>query len=418
MGSQIEIAAADGSRFDAYCALPRAGSGPAIVLLQEIFGVNAHIRAMADLWAEEGYVVLAPDLFRQIAPRIELGYTEADVQQAFAHLQRLDIGLAVSDIAATVAHARGMEAVTPGADGQRRVGALGFCLGGRLAFLAAARAGVDCAVSYYGVGIEALLDQVPSITCPLVLHFGAQDKYTPPEVIAPIRAAFATRSDVEIYVYGEAGHGFNRPGAHFHKPSAMMAHTRSLALFRRVMGPHYDLSALWDKHCEYEFATRNVDDTMATMVAEPYVNHIPTMTGGYGHAQLRRFYANHFIFSNPADTKLVPVSRTVGVDRVVDEMLFCFTHDREIDWMLPGIAPTGRYVEVPLIAIVNFRGDRLYNEHIYWDQASVLAQIGLLDPARTPAVAGIETARKLIDPSLPSNTLMRRWASSEGASGG
>lgn len=174
-----------------------------------------------------------------------------------------------------------------------------------------------------------------------------------------------------------------------------------------------DLSALWDRHCLCEFGTRDVDATMATMVAEPYVNHIPTMTGGVGHNELKRFYTHHFVNSNPEDTKLVPISRTVGKDRVVDEMLFCFTHTREIDWMLPGVPPTGKYVEVPLVAIVCFRGDKLYNEHIYWDQASVLVQIGKLDPASLP-VAGIDSARKLVDKTLPSNTLMAAWPNSDG----
>ena len=190
-----------------------------------------------------------------------------------------------------------------------------------------------------------------------------------------------------------------------------MAHTRSIALFRRVLGPLYNLSELWDKHCEYEFATRDVDATMATMVAEPYVNHIPTMTGGVGYRDLHRFYKNHFIPKTPRDTKLVPISRTVGADRVVDEMLFSFTHDIEIDWMLPGVAPTGKHVEVPLVAIVCFRGDKLYHEHIYWDQASVLMQIGLLDAAGLP-VAGAATAHKVLDETKPSNTLMKRWAES------
>ena len=152
---------------------------------------------------------------------------------------------------------------------------------------------------------------------------------------------------------------------------------------------------------------------MKTMVASPYVNHIPTMTGGVGHDALARFYRNHFIPKTPKDTRLVPISRTVGADRVVDEMLFCFTHDMVMDWMLPGILPTGKYVEIPLVAIVNFRGPKLYHEHIYWDQASVLVQIGKLDPAGLP-VAGVETARKLVDETLPSNTLMAAWASSEG----
>ena len=175
----------------------------------------------------------------------------------------------------------------------------------------------------------------------------------------------------------------------------------------------HDLVTLWEAHCGYEFVTRDVDATMATMVDQPYVNHIPTMTGGVGHDNLYRFYKHHFIPTTPADTKLVPISRTIGADRIVDEMLFCFTHDNEIDWMLPGVAPTGKYVEIPLVAIVRFRGDKLYNEHIYWDQASVLVQIGLLDAKLLPT-AGIETARKLLDETLPSNTLMKRWAESEG----
>src|ERR687890_195852 len=131
----------------------------------------------------------------------------------------------------------------------------------------------------------------------------------------------------------------------------------------------HDLAALWDEHCRYEFETRDVDATMATMA------------GGVGHDQLKRFYKSHFIGANPDDTRLIPISRTVGANSVVDEMIFCFTHTREIDWMLPGILPTGRSVEIPLVAIVQFRDGKLVCEHIYWDQASVLVQIGQLDPA-------------------------------------
>jgi carboxymethylenebutenolidase len=174
-----------------------------------------------------------------------------------------------------------------------------------------------------------------------------------------------------------------------------------------------DLAALWEAHCRYEFETRDVDATMATMVAAPYVNHVPTMTGGVGHDALKRFYKYHFIGGNPPDTALVPVSRTIGVDQIVDEMIFSFTHTSEVDWMLPGIAPTGRKVEVPLVAIVKFVGDKVAHEHIYWDQASVLVQVGLLEPAGLP-VAGAETARKVVDKSLPSNRLMARWPGSAG----
>jgi carboxymethylenebutenolidase len=132
-----------------------------------------------------------------------------------------------------------------------------------------------------------------------------------------------------------------------------------------------------------------------------------------GHDHLKRFYKYHFVNSNPPDTKLIPVSRTIGADRVVDEMVFCFTHTCEVDWMLPGVEPTGKYVEIPVVAIVCFRGDKLYHEHIYWDQASVLVQIGKLEPDGLP-VAGAEVTQKLLDESLPSNELMSRWVSSEG----
>jgi carboxymethylenebutenolidase len=164
---------------------------------------------------------------------------------------------------------------------------------------------------------------------------------------------------------------------------------------------------LWEAHIRHEFQTRNTEDTLATMVEDAYVNHVPVMTGGVGREALREFYAQHFIPHMPPDTEIVPVSRTVGRDRLVDEMVFKFTHTIEMDWMLPGIPPTGRRVEVPLVVIVHFRHDRLAHEHIYWDQASVLVQLGLLDPASLP-VAGAETARKVLDPALPSNELMRR----------
>jgi carboxymethylenebutenolidase len=405
-GRYINVAAKDGGSFKAYLATPAKGSGPGIVLLQEIFGINAYIRDVADYYAEEGYVVLAPDLFWRIKPGIELGFTDADRQQAFAYREKFDVEKSVEDIGATVAALKGLPEM------KGKVGAIGFCLGGLLAYLSAARLGVDCAVSYYGVGIEQVLNEATNIKCPMVLHIAEKDKWTPPEVVNAIKGAFEGRSEVEIYVYPGVDHAFARKGgSNFDKPASMMAHSRSVALFRKVLGPVFNLSALWDMHAYYEFATRDVDATMATMVAQPYVNHVPTMTGGVGYKELHRFYQHHFVHSNPADTRLIPISRTIGADRVVDEMIFCFTHDREIDWMLPGVKPTGKYVEVPLVAIINFRGDKLYHEHIYWDQASVLVQIGLLDPKLVPAAGG-ETAKKVVDETLPSNTLMKRWAES------
>jgi carboxymethylenebutenolidase len=408
-GQWVQVTAADGGKFKAYLAVPASGKGPGIVLCQEIFGINAYVQEVADYYAEEGYVVMAPDLFWRIEPDVDLGYSEEDWKKAFDYFQKFNVDKGVEDITATVKALR----ARPECAG--KVGALGFCLGGKLAYLAAARSNVDVAVGYYGVGIEAHIGEAKNIKCPMVLHFAAEDKYAPVEVIEKqIKPAFAGRHEVEIYVYPGVDHAFARTaGMHYNKPAALMAHQRSIAIFKSVMGPHYDFSFLWDKHCEYEFATRDVDATMKTMVSRPYVNHIPTMTGGVGHDHLKRFYKYHFIPKTPKDTSLIPISRTIGATQVVDELLFCFTHDMEIDWMLPGIPPTGKRVEIPLVAIVKFRGDKLYHEHIYWDQASVLVQIGALDPKGLP-VAGMETAKKLLDENLPSNTLMKKWKESEG----
>jgi len=167
------------------------------------------------------------------------------------------------------------------------------------------------------------------------------------------------------------------------------------------------LSRLWEDHVRHEFATHNTEDTLDTMVTDAYVNHIPVLTGGIGREQLREFYSKRFIPQMPPDTEMTPISRTIGTDQLVDEMIFKFTHTIRMDWMLPGLAPTGKRVEVPLVAIVRFRDGKLAHEHIYWDQASVLVQLGLLDSTKLP-VAGVESARKALDPTLPSNTLMQR----------
>jgi len=169
------------------------------------------------------------------------------------------------------------------------------------------------------------------------------------------------------------------------------------------------LKQLWEEHVKFEFATRDTEQTLATMNSDAYVNHIPVMTGGVGHEQLREFYSKYFIPQMPPDTELTPISRTIGEDQLVDEMVFKFTHTIAMDWMLPGIAPTGKRVEIPLVAIVKFRNGKLSHEHIYWDQASVLVQIGLLNPAKLP-VAGIETAQKALHPELPTNALIQRSA--------
>lgn len=171
------------------------------------------------------------------------------------------------------------------------------------------------------------------------------------------------------------------------------------------------LKEVWEEHMKSEFATKSVDDTMATMVEGGHVNHVPTMTGGRGLKEIRDFYGRFFIPQMPPDTKTTPISRTIGDTQIVDEMIFEFTHTVPMDWMLPGIAPTGKRVEVALVAIIGFRNGKVSHEHIYWDQASMLVQLGLLDDRRLP-VAGSESAAKVREPGRPSNTLIQRSARS------
>jgi carboxymethylenebutenolidase len=181
--------------------------------------------------------------------------------------------------------------------------------------------------------------------------------------------------------------------------------------------PGADLAAVLDAHLAGEFEQRDVEATMRTMSARPYLDHVPVMTGGYGREEVERFYREHFIPQWPPDTEVQVVSRTVGARQVVDELIVAFTHDREMDVYLPGVAPTGRRVRLPHVVVVAFEDGKVAHEHIYWDQASLLVQVGLLDPSGLP-VTGAEQADRLLDPSLPANTLMPRWApGAPGASG-
>lgn len=407
-GQYVSVPVLSGGHFQAYLATSVDGRGPGVVLCQEIFGVNQAMREVADLLAEEGYTVLVPDLYWRQEPGVELGYTEADFGRAYELYQGFDEALGIDDIRASLNALETLPQCKPG-----DLGVVGYCLGGKLAYLAACRLPeVACAVGYYGVGIENALSEAEGLQGRLVLHMAEQDQFCPAEARSAIQKVLHDKPGVELYVYPGVDHAFARPnGHHYHKPSALLAHERTVAALRRVLGPDYNLSDLWDEHVRHEFDTRDVPATMATMVAEPYVNHIPTMTGGVGAKELSRFYQHHFVHGNPKDMALTPLSRTVGASQIVDEFIMSFTHDSEIDWMLPGVAPTGRHVEIPMLGVVKFRGPKLYHEHIYWDQASVLVQIGLLDPTGLP-VAGVVTAQKLLDESLPSNTLMPSWASS------
>jgi len=371
----ISIAAGGGSGARAYLAIPEGGHGPGLVLLDD-----ALRRDVADLYAEEGYAVLHPE--------------------------RLDPTSRDDDAAAVVAALRARRECTG------KLGVLGFGRGGTIACRMAAGGGVDAAIIYGGGALAEAPALAARLGCPLVLHLAAADPAAAPAAIDQARAAFAGRPEMSVHIYPGTAAGFEQKGGpYYDRAAAGLAHSRSIALLRRAIGPYFDLEALWEAHTRYEFVTRDVAATMATMVGDPYVNHIPVMTGGVGAKDLARFYANHFIPKCPKDIRMVPISRTIGADRIVDEMLTSFTHDVEIDWMLPGVPPTGRHVEIAIVAIVGFRGGKLCHEHIYWDQASVLAQIGLIDPEGLP-VAGAEAAHKLLDETRPSNTLMRRWADS------
>jgi carboxymethylenebutenolidase len=246
-----------------------------------------------------------------------------------------------------------------------------------------------------------------------MLHIAGRDDHCPPAAQKQIHAALDQNPLVTIHDYPDSEHAFSRPGKHYDPQAAELAHLRSLEfLVRNLAGEGFAnaqkiLSDRWDEHVKYEFATRDTEDTLKTMVADAYVNHVPVMTGGVGHDELREFYSKRFIPQMPPDTSMTPVSRTIGVDRVVDEMVFEFTHTTSMDWMLPGVEPTNKHVRIPLIVVVHFRDGRLAHEHIYWDQASVLVQLGLINELNLP-VAGVATAEKVLNPKLPANELMKQ----------
>ena len=164
---------------------------------------------------------------------------------------------------------------------------------------------------------------------------------------------------------------------------------------------------IWNEHLRAEFSAHSADETLATMVANPRINQVPVMIGGDGKEEVYEFYDKYFLPQIPPDTEVIPVSRTIGQGRLVDEIVVRFTHTIPMDWMLPGIPPTGKRVEVGLVVVVQFDGDKMAHEHIYWDQASVLVQLGLLQSGGLPVV-GAESARSVLDRSIRLNELIRR----------
>ena len=230
-----------------YLSLPPAGRGPGLLLLQEIFGVNEHIRAVAEQYALDGFVVLAPDLFWRQAPRVALGYEGADMARARVLMQAYtaeqaiaDIGVAARTLRARAelggsspasAEARIGESgpASVGESTEARLGAVGYCMGGRMAWFAAATAGVDAAVAYYGGGLHLQLDRAASVRCPMLFHYAGHDDNIPPEAVESVRRALPA-TQAEVHVYPPAHHGFNCwARASYHAPSSALAHGRTLA---------------------------------------------------------------------------------------------------------------------------------------------------------------------------------------------
>lgn len=386
----------------AYVALPAEKKGPLLLILQEIFGVNANIRAICDEFAEEGYVAVAPDLFWRQERGIDIDPSAVGaMDKALALLAQFDDVQAMDDIAQTIEFTRKKY----GCSGP--IAAVGYCLGGRLALKSIFETEVTASVSYYGVGLDELVQRSVPAGKAAMLHVANEDGYCPQTSQELIRKA--STGQIKAHFYPGCDHAFARSGSqYFNADAARHAYDRTMNFLVPLVGPAYDLEALWEAHLDYEFTTRDADLTMGTMVAQPYVNHIPTMTGGVGYTDLHRFYRDYFIGSNPDDTAQLTISRTAGVRQVVDEVIFSFTHDRRMEWLLPGVEPTGKKVRFGLVGVVRFRGNKLCHEHIYWDQATVLAQIGLLDTSRLP-VLGAEAADKIVDNSIPSNRLISSW---------
>ena len=224
----IDVRAKDGGTYGGYLALPPTGKGPGIVLFQEIFGVNRHIRACAEQYAYDGYVVLAPDVFWRSQPRIEMGYSPADIEKGRGIMGGLDPAQVMADVHTTVAALRARPEVTG------KIGAVGYCMGGRLAYFAAALAGADAASCWYGGGIQDNLDKAAQVKVPIQFHYGETDQAIPLEAVGKVKQAFAGRQNAEVFVYQGAGHGFGCwDRGSYHQPSAALAHGRTLEFFSK-----------------------------------------------------------------------------------------------------------------------------------------------------------------------------------------
>ncbi|RGP65389.1 carboxymethylenebutenolidase [Fusarium sporotrichioides] len=323
--------------------LSRRGHGPGLVVLtptsEHLLKIEDGVPSVLIKWAEEGYTVVQID-----ASAFENGNSVDILREALENMRQCDkyegkIGL--------VAYSSNLwNTVAPSLSDFHDIVA---------------------AAVYTNLNN---LSELSSADIPLLRHIVGYTSRSGPD-----------KSAGGEYCYPKAqSYAFATPfHQHFDYNMESVSHTRNLQFLKpRVGGPYFDLEHIWEEHTHYEFADRSVEHTMSTMVQEPYVNHIPTLTGGIGRDKLSDFYRHNFIFNNSSDSELDLISRTVGIDRVVDEFLFKFTHNQEIPWMLPGVPPTNIKAEVPFTAVVNIRGDRLYHEHISWDQGTLLRQLGLL----------------------------------------
>jgi len=360
-------------------AVHHSGSGPGLLLLSGGAFLTEGIKSRAILFAEEGYSVLA-------IPGTRLREEVIDAASYLRDLPETEEGLV----------------------------AIGYGAGGAAICDASIDAGFQAVVLFDSETMlreTILLDQVP---CPLVCHFGAAGREELVEKTARMQTALRRKDGSRIFAWEEGAAGFAEPGhENFDARADDLAHTRTLELIRRVVGPYYDFVALFAEHVYHEFTTRDVDATMATMIEEPYVNHVPTLSGGVGHDMLKRFYKYHFVDQNAGGRDRTRISYTMGPNRVVLETYTKFRHDSVIDRYFPGIEPTGKEVEITTVIIVKFRGDKVCHEHLYWDQGSALKQIGVLDSGDLP-LAGPEAARKVLDETLPSNIFMQEaWKTSK-----
>lgn len=218
----IDIDTKDG-KYQGYLSLPPAGVGPGILLIQEVFGVNRHMRHVADQYAADGFVVLAPDIFWRAEPRVELGYVGAEREKAIALMKQTDLTTLIGDLAPAAAVLRALP------ETGSKLAAIGYCLGGRVAYLLAAAGLVDAGVAYYGGGIHDTLDKTPAVKVPMMFHYGALDKGIPMEGVDKVKAAFAGRSDAAVHVYADTDHGFNCwDRSQYQKHSSVLARGRTL----------------------------------------------------------------------------------------------------------------------------------------------------------------------------------------------